>query len=113
MTDGPGESSNTLSKSVNSWSGRLRSGSPNVSVGSKTESIKGKEKVDVFDAGHSSGDESLDEEFGIPTVRTPGIQRVQDVSKEVRRSSHIKYLVNRLRYDSLFAHHYAYMVKVV
>ena len=59
--------------------GRLRSGSPNVSVGSvgsKIGSVKGKEKVDVFDAGHSSGDESLDEEFGIPTVRTPGVQRV-------------------------------------
>ena len=114
--DGPGESSSTLSKSVNLWSSRLRSGSPNVSigsVGSKTSSVKGKEKVDVFDAGHSSGDESLDEEFGIPVVHTLGVQRVQDVSKEVHRSSCIKYLVNRLRYDSLSAHHYAYMVKVV
>ena len=38
---------------------------------------------------------------------------MQDASKEVRRSSCIKYLVQRLRYDSLSAHHYAYMVKVV
>ena len=116
LTDGLGESSNTPSKSVNPWSGRLRSGSPNVSVGSvgsKIGSVKGKEKVDVFDAGHSSGDESLDEEFGIPAVCTPRVQRVQDASKEVRRSSCIKYRVQRLRYDSLSAHHYAYMVNVV
>ena len=72
---GPGESSNTPTKDVNPWSGRLRFGSPNVSpgsAGSKTGSTKGKEKVDQqmigFDAGHSSGDESLDEEFGIPSV---------------------------------------------
>ena len=32
---------------------------------------------------------------------------------EVCRSSHIKYPINRLRYDNLAAHHYAYMVKVV
>ena len=80
------------------------------SVGSKTSSVKGKEKVDQFDAGHSSGDESLDEEFGIPNVRTPGVQRVQDVNKEVCRSSRIKYPVNRLRCDSLSVHHYTYMV---
>ena len=58
-------------------------GSSNVlarSAGSKIGSVKGKEKVDQqmigFDAGHSSGDESLDEEFGIPSVQTPGVQRV-------------------------------------
>ena len=72
---GPGESLNTPTKDVNPWSGRLRSSSPNVSVGSagsKVGSSKGKEKVDQsmigFDAGHSSGDESLDEDFGIPSV---------------------------------------------
>ena len=66
---------------VNPWSGRLRtpSASPNVSAGSTrnhASSAKGKGKANqpmaVFDvsAGHSmashdsSGDESLDEEFG-------------------------------------------------
>ncbi len=75
MLSGPGESSNTPSKNVNPWSGRLRFGSPNVpfgSAGSKTGSTKGKKKEDqpmaVFDASHSSGDESLDEEFGTPRV---------------------------------------------
>ena len=75
---------------VNPWLGRLRSpsASPNASVGSTGKngnSAKGKEKMDqpmtVFDvsAGHSmadrdsSGEESLDEEFGIPRVQTPGV----------------------------------------
>ena len=47
------------------------------------------QSMTVFDvsAGHSmadhdlSGDESLDDEFGIPKVQTPG----------VRRSTHVKY----------------------
>ena len=80
---GPEDSSNTPTKDVNPWSGRLRSGSLNVlvgSAGSKIGSAKGKEKVDQsmigFDAGHSSGDESLDEDFGIPNVQMPGVQRV-------------------------------------
>ena len=72
---GPGESSNMPTKAINPWSKRLRSGSSNVSTGSagsKIGSIEGKEKVDEqmigFDVGHSSGDESLDEELGIPSV---------------------------------------------
>ena len=64
-----------------------------------------------FDVGHSSGDESLDEEFSIPSVWTPSVQRVQE--NEVRRSSRIKYPINRLKYDNLATYHYAYMVKVV
>ena len=81
---GPGESSQTATK-ASPWSGRLRAkdGSPNASFGSaesRTKSANGKEKVNQlmadFDvsAGHSSGDESLDEEFGIPKVKTPGVQ---------------------------------------
>ena len=65
----------------------------------------------VFDvsAGHSmvdhdsSGEESLDEEFGIPKVQTPG----------VRRSTRVKYPVERLKYDSFAAHHFMYMANVV
>ena len=69
---------------VSPWSSRLRAndGSPNVLFGSaksRTKSTKGKEKVnqsmadfDVF-AGHSSGNESLDEEFGIPKVKMPSV----------------------------------------
>ena len=105
------------------WSGTLRAkdGSPNASFGSaesRTKSAKGKEKVNQsmadFDvsAGHSSGDESLDEEFGIPKVKTPGVQRMEG-EKSLRRSTRVKYPVERLKYDSLAVHHYAYMVKVV
>ena len=65
----------------------------------------------VFDvsAGHSmashdsSGDESLDEEFGIPKVQTLG----------VRRSNCVRYPVDRLKYDSFVAHHLMYMANVV
>ena len=71
---GPNEHSQTSTK-VSPWLGRLRAkdGSPNVSFGSAksaTKSAKGKEKVNQpmadFDvsAGYSSGDESLDEDFG-------------------------------------------------
>ena len=67
----------------------------------------------VFGAGHSSGHESLNKEFGIPTICTPGMQRVQDACKEVCKYLCIKYLIDRLRYDRLAMHHYAYMVKVV
>ena len=91
----PRESSQTPTK-VSPWSGRLRAkdGSPNVSFGSaqsRTKLAKGKEKVNQpmadFDvsAGHSSGDESLDEEFGIPKVKTPGVQRMEGESS-LRRS---------------------------
>ena len=63
-------------------------------------------------AGHSSGDESLDEEFGIPKVKMPGVQRMEgEIS--LRKSTRVKYPVERLKYDSFAAHHYAYMVKVV
>ena len=51
----------------------------------------------------SSGKEILDEEFGIPKVQTPG----------VRRSTCVKYLVERLKYDSFVAHHFMYMANVV
>ena len=91
MLSGPKCKAQTPRK-VNPWSGRLRypSASPNASVGSTGKHVnlaKGKNKVDqpmaVFDvsAGHSmadrdlSGDESLDDEFGILKVQTPGVRR--------------------------------------
>ena len=63
---------------------------------------------DVF-AGHStanydsSGGESLDEEFGIPKVQTPG----------ERKSTRVKYKIERLKFDSFAAHHFMYMANVV
>ena len=119
---GPGECSQTSTK-VSPWSGRLRvkDGSPNVSFGSvesATKSAKGKGKVNQpkadFDvsAGHLNGDESLDEEFGVPKVKTPRVQRMEE-GIGLRKSTCVKYPMQRLNYESFVAHHYAYMVKVV
>ncbi|MCO5611332.1 hypothetical protein L7F22_065584 [Adiantum nelumboides] len=88
---------------VNPWSERLRKeASPEISI---NVSRKGKEKVDEgmrmpnVTAGHddvdrhSSGSEhSLDEELGIPSVKTPGVRR--------------------LMYDGYVAKHFAFMAKV-
>ena len=55
---------------------------------------KGKEKVGQpmagFDAGHSSNDESLDEEFGIPKLSTPGVKIIQG-GECIRKSTRVKY----------------------
>jgi hypothetical protein len=40
-------------------------------------------------------------------LKTPGNNNV------VRRSTQVKYLVQKLTYDGFVAHHYAYMVKVI
>ena len=119
---GPGECSQTSTK-VSSRSGRLRAkdGSPNVSFGSAksaTKLAKGKEKVNQpmadFDVsvGHLSGNKSLDEEFGVPKVKTPGVQRMEE-GIGLCRSTHVKYPMQRLNYESFAMHHCAYMVKVV
>ena len=114
------KSSAQIPVKVNPWLGRLRSPnpSPNVSIGSignHVSSTKGKDKVDwpmvVFDvsARHfmvdhdSNGEKSLDEEFGIPKVQT----------SRVCRSTHTKYPMKRLKYDSFVAHHFMYMENVV
>ena len=51
----------------------------------------------------SSGKERLNEEFGIPRVQTLGVYR----------STHVKYLVEKLKYDSFVAHHFMYLENVV
>ena len=70
--------------------------------------------------GESSGSElSLDEELGIPSMVTPGVRKSRNVIKTpggdagTRRSTRVKYPVDRLRYDGFSAHHYAYMVKIL
>ncbi|MCO5596996.1 hypothetical protein L7F22_051068 [Adiantum nelumboides] len=105
------------------WSGRLRerespASSPNVSR-------KGKKKIDDvtqipnlsagYDDGNSSGSErSLDDEFVIPSVRTPGAKKaLQGMHEKLRRSGRHKVPVDRLTYDSYVARHCAYMAKIV
>ena len=99
------------SKKVNPWSScvRAKDGSWNVSFGSveiRTNSTKGKEKVnqhmasfDVFSI-HASSDESLYEEFGIPNVKTLGVQRMEG-EIGLHMSTCVKYPLKRLIMISL------------
>jgi hypothetical protein len=70
--------------------------------------------------GESSGSEqSLDEEFGIPTIKTPSVKkanvtnRTPQIDPGPRRSTKEKRPVQKLIYDGYVARHYAYMAKVV
>jgi hypothetical protein len=70
--------------------------------------------------GESSGSEqSLDEEFGIPAIRTPGVRKVNTTNRTPRidpgprRSTRERRPVQRLIYDGYVARHYSYMAKVV
>ncbi|MCO5596320.1 hypothetical protein L7F22_050381 [Adiantum nelumboides] len=88
------------------WTGRLRERESPAS--STNVSQKGKEKVDEvlhipnlsagFDDGNLSGSEhSLDEEFGIPCVRTPGVKKaLQGMHEKLRRSGRHKNPVDKL-----------------
>ncbi|MCO5567348.1 hypothetical protein L7F22_021038 [Adiantum nelumboides] len=69
--------------------------------------------------GHSSGSEhSLNEELGIPFVRTPGVRKLHAKNKapgsnaKPRRSRRNRYQVDRLTYDGYVAKHFAFMAKV-
>ena len=121
VLSGP-QGSSSFNVVENPWSGRLRERESLAS--SSNVSKKGKEKVDDapslpnlsagFDdvEGHSS-DHSLDEEFGIPSVKTPGVKKaLEGMHSKLRRSSRVKNLVQRLMYNGYVAHHYAYMAKV-
>ena len=62
---------------------------------------------------------SLDEELGIPSVVTPCVRKSKNVIKApggnagTRRSTRVKYPIDRLRYDGFTSHHYPYMVKIL
>jgi hypothetical protein len=59
------------------------------------------------------------EESIIFSVTTPGAQmtkkalKTSDNNNGVRRSTQVKYPVQRFTYDDFVAHHYAYMVKII
>ncbi|MGJ2631353.1 reverse transcriptase domain-containing protein, partial [Salmonella enterica subsp. enterica serovar Paratyphi A] len=107
------------------WSGRLNE--REILANSSNVSQKGKENVDdapqvpELSAGyddvdrHSSGsDHSLDEEFGIPSVKTPGVKKaLEGMHEKLRRSERTKKRVQRLKYDGYVARHCAYMAKIV
>ena len=95
-------------------------------------SRKGKAKVGKtpFMANVSSGsshanmdsdgsEQSLDEEFGIPAVKPPGVRKAQEDARGQRsdpgprKFGRVKSPVQRLTYDGYVAHHKAYMAKVI
>jgi hypothetical protein len=112
------------------WSGRLRHNNNPTNIGDA--SYKGKEKVDeplgmpdIFagyshvDGEFSGSEQNLDEEFGIPAIRTPGVRRVNATNRiprtdpGPRRSTKERRPVQKLIYDGYVARNYAYMAKVV
>ena len=126
---GPKESSSSVSMD-RPWSGRLRTQVTPQSV--SQVSRKGKEKVGEppcmtsvssgsshIDVDSDGLEQSLDEEFGIPSVRTPGARRAKQVVKtpgsdpRPRRSSRVGFPLDRLTYAGYVTHQYAYMTKVV
>ena len=98
---GPQGSSN-VSAVEKPWSGRLRDRDSPIS--SSNVSQKGKEKVDDaprmpnlsigyedMDANSSGSEHSLDEKFGIPSVKTPGVKKaLEGMHAKLRRSSRFK-----------------------
>ncbi|MCO5601934.1 hypothetical protein L7F22_056060 [Adiantum nelumboides] len=125
---GPQRSS-ASSHVANPWSERLHK---EVSLASSINvSKKGKEKFDegmrmhnVIAGhddvdGHSSGSEhSLDEELGIPSLRTPGVRRLRAENRAHGtnvgpcRPGRNRYPVDRLTYDGYVAKHFEFMAKV-
>jgi hypothetical protein len=67
----------------------------------------------------SDSEKSVGGESRIPSVTTPGAQmakkalKTPDNNNGVRRSTRVKYPVQRLTYDGFVAHHYTYMVRVI
>jgi len=95
------------------WKGILRS-SNIVHGSSQTSFINPHVNDESSDSEKSVGGESR-----IPSVSTPRTQMAKKVLKThdnnsgVQRSTRIKYPVQKLTYDGIVAHHYAYMVRVI
>jgi hypothetical protein len=112
LISGPQESSISGSNST-PWKGRLRSS--NIVDGSSQTSSKNSH----VDDESSDSEKSVGGESRIPSVTTPRAWMAKKVLKTldnhngVRRSTRVKYPVQRLTYDGFVAHHYAYMVRVI
>jgi len=112
LINGPHESSISGSSSI-LWKGRLRFS--NIVDGSFQTSFRNPH----VDDESNDLEKSVGEESRIPSITTPGARmakkalKTPDNNNGVRRSTQIKYHVQRLTYDGFIAHHYAYMVKVI
>jgi hypothetical protein len=112
LISGPQKSSISGSSST-PWKGRLISS--NIVHGSSQTSFR---NPHVDDESNDS-EKSVGEESRIPSITTPGTRMAKKALKTpdnnigVRRSTQVKYLVQRLTYDGFVAHHYAYMVKII
>jgi hypothetical protein len=95
------------------WKGRLRSS--NIVHGSfQTSSRNSHVDGESSDSEKSEGEESRITSVIIPIARmAKKALKTPDNNSGVRRSTRVKYLVQRLTYDGFVAHHYAYMVKVI
>jgi len=95
------------------WKGRLRSS--NIVDGS----FQTLSKNPHVDDESSDSEKNVGEESRIPSITTPEARmakkalKTPDNNNGVRRSTRIKYLVQRLTYDGFVAHHNAYMVKFI
>jgi len=112
LINGPQKSS--ISGSISTpWKGRLRSS--NIVHGSSQTSSKNPH----VDDESSDLEKSVGEKSIIPSVTIPGIQMAKKVLKTsdnnsgARRSTQVKYPLQRLTYDGFVAPHYAYMVRVI
>jgi len=112
LISGPQESSISGSSST-PWKGRLRS-SNIIHGNSQTSSINSHVDGESNDSEKNEGEES-----GITSITTLGARmakkalKTPDNNNGVRRSTRVKYLVQRLTYDGFVTHHYAYMVRVI
>jgi len=112
LINGAQESSISGSNST-PWKGRLRSS--NIVDGTSQTSPRNPH----VDDESSDSEKSVGEESRIPSVTTPEVQmakktlKTPDNNNGVRRSTRVKYLVQRLTYDGFIAHHYTYMVRVI
>ncbi|KAH7387954.1 hypothetical protein KP509_16G050300 [Ceratopteris richardii] len=119
------DASPSNSSNSNPWSGRL-CGNFRPANSSNT-SNKGKEKLSAghktcvgfedVDGDSSDSEKSLDEELGLPSVKTLGVRKAHVDDKRrsdpgPRISERMRNLVQRLTYDSYMALHCAYMTKM-
>jgi hypothetical protein len=112
LISGPQESSISGSNNI-PWKGRLRSS--NIVHGSSQTSSK---NLHVDDES-SDSKKSVGEKLRFTLITTPRASMAKkdlktlDNNNGVRRSTRVKYHVQRLTYDGFVAHHYAYMVKII